>query len=128
MHNVAEHGAAAHWLYKEMPRGDSSLPWLQIIRQWNDQVESAHDFVRLVRAEKPPPPRPASTAPWLRCTSAPPPRRLRDASATASAQVREELLGTRVFVFTRNGRILNLAQPRATSRNLAQSRAISHTL
>ena len=49
-----------------MPRGDSSLPWLQIIRQWNDQVESAHDFVRLVRADQPPP-----TSARLHCTSAP---------------------------------------------------------
>mmetsp|Transcript_9091 Transcript_9091/g.30136 ORF Transcript_9091/g.30136 Transcript_9091/m.30136 type:complete len:691 (+) Transcript_9091:3-2075(+) len=71
MHNVAEYGAAAHWLYKEIPRGPSALPWLQIIHTWRAQVVCAHDFVRLVR---------------------------------------EELLGTRVFVFTRNGRILNLAR------------------
>lgn len=67
MHNVAEYGAAAHWAYKDT----ASLPWLGIIRQWQAQVDCAHDFVQLVR---------------------------------------EELLGTRVFIFTRNGRILNLAR------------------
>ena len=68
MHRVAEHGAAAHWAYKDH---GASLPWLQIIRQWHAQVDCAHEFVQLVR---------------------------------------DELLGTRVFVFTRNGRILNLAK------------------
>ena len=67
MHIVAEHGAAAHWAYKEK---GASLPWLQTIRGW-EKEKSAHEFVQLVR---------------------------------------EELLGTRVFVFTRNGRILNLAR------------------
>ena len=68
MHNIAEFGAAAHWAYKDQA---ASLPWLQIIRQWHLQVDSAHEFMQLVR---------------------------------------QELLGTRVFVFTRNGRILNLAR------------------
>ena len=68
MHLVAEYGAAAHWAYKDEA---ASLPWLQIIRQWQVQVDSAHEFMQLVR---------------------------------------QELLGTRVFVFTRNGRILNLAR------------------
>jgi len=68
MHLVAEYGAAAHWAYKDQA---ASLPWLQIIREWNVQVDSAHEFMQLVR---------------------------------------QELLGTRVFVFTRNGRILNLAR------------------
>ena len=68
MHHIAEHGAAAHWAYKD---GVASLPWLQIIREWQVQVDSAHDFMQLVR---------------------------------------QELLGTRVFVFTANGRILNLAR------------------
>jgi|EP00900_Chrysochromulina_parva_P012872 GTP pyrophosphokinase len=68
MHLVAEYGAAAHWAYKDEA---ASLPWLQIIRQWQVQVDSAHEFMQLVR---------------------------------------RELLGTRVFVFTRNGRILNLAK------------------
>jgi len=74
MHLVAEYGAAAHWAYKDEA---ASLPWLQIIREWQVQVDSAHEFMRLVR---------------------------------------QELLGTRVFVFTRNGassqssRILNLAR------------------
>ena len=68
MHHVAEYGAAAHWAYKDQ---SASLPWLQIIRQWQVQVDSAHEFMQLVR---------------------------------------QELLGTRVFVFTRNGNILNLAR------------------
>jgi len=68
MHHIAEYGAAAHWAYKDQA---ASLPWLQIIRQWQVQVDSAHEFMQLVR---------------------------------------QELLGTRVFVFTRNGRILNLAR------------------
>ena len=66
MHLIAEYGAAAHWAYKD---GASSLPWLEVIREWEAQVDSAQEFMRLVR---------------------------------------QELLGTRVFVFTRNGRILNL--------------------
>ncbi len=70
MHTVAEYGAAAHWAYKEGP-GSASLPWLQIIRDWDDNVEDTNEFVQLVR---------------------------------------QELLGTRVFIFSRNGRILNLAK------------------
>ena len=73
MHSVAEYGAAAHWA-REMQGKDgsaSTLPWLQIIREWQVQVDSAHEFMQLVR---------------------------------------QELLGTRVFVFTANGRILNLAR------------------
>jgi (p)ppGpp synthase/HD superfamily hydrolase len=70
MHTVAEYGAAAHWSYKEGP-GSASLPWLQIIRDWDDNVEDTNEFVQLVR---------------------------------------QELLGTRVFIFSRNGRILNLAK------------------
>ena len=69
MHRVAEYGAAAHWTYKD--ESAASLPWMQIVQTWDAQVDSAHEFVRLVR---------------------------------------QELLGTRVFVFTRNGRILNLAR------------------
>ena len=70
VHTVAEYGAAAHWAYKEGP-GSASLPWLQIIRDWDDNVEDTNEFVQLVR---------------------------------------QELLGTRVFIFSRNGRILNLAK------------------
>ena len=76
MHYIAEYGAAAHWAYKDAA---VSLPWLQIIREWQDTY-SAHEFMQLIR---------------------------------------EELLGTRVFVFTRNGRILNLARG-ATLRDAAR--------
>ena len=68
MHLVAEHGPAAHWAYKD---SSVSLPWLQIIRQWQVQVDSAPEFMQLVR---------------------------------------QELLGTRVFVFLRDGKILNLSR------------------
>ena len=66
MHNIAEHGAAAHWAYKE----DASLPWRQAIMRWKSEQKCAHEFMQLVR---------------------------------------QELLCTRVFVFTEGGRILNLA-------------------
>jgi len=81
MHQVAEYGAAAHWSYKD----PASLPWLQIVRQWQLQVDSAHEFIQLVR---------------------------------------RELLGTRVFVFTRNGRILNLSRG-ATVADAAEEKGVS---
>ncbi len=68
MHRVAELGAAAHWSYKDET---ASLPWLQIIGEWEAQVDSASVFMELVR---------------------------------------NELLGSRVFVFAPQGRILNLAK------------------
>ena len=82
MHHIAEYGAAAHWAYKD---SSASLPWLQIIREWQVQVDSAHEFMQLVR---------------------------------------QELLGTRVFVFTRNGRILNLARG-ATLEDAAKHQSLS---
>lgn len=72
MHRVAELGAAAHWSYKDDSEAvDSALPWLQIIGEWEAQVDSASVFMELVR---------------------------------------NELLGSRVFVFAPQGRILNLAK------------------
>ena len=40
MHRVAEHGAAAHWAYKG-PDQQGGLAWLQVIREWHTQVDSA---------------------------------------------------------------------------------------
>jgi len=68
MHRVAELGAAAHWAYKD---NATSLPWLQVVRQWHNQLNSSSVFMQLVR---------------------------------------NELLGSRVFVFAPQGRILNLAK------------------
>ena len=85
MHTVAEYGAAAHWAYKEGP-GSASLPWLQIIRDWDDNVEDTNEFVQLVR---------------------------------------QELLGTRVFIFSRNGRILNLAKGATLADAASLNRALA---
>ena len=69
MHRVAEYGAAAHWTYKEKADldGDGAVftadrrladrsAWLQVpalrsIAKWEEELESAHEFMQLVRAE-----------------------------------------------------------------------------
>ena len=46
MHQIAEFGTAAHWLYKS---DEHSLSWLQVVKQWNGKVNTTADFLGLVR-------------------------------------------------------------------------------
>ena len=48
MHNIAEHGAAAHW---NRPAEGASLPWRQAIQQWDENHQCAHEFMSNVRRE-----------------------------------------------------------------------------
>eukprot|EP00741_Cyanophora_paradoxa_P017269 tig00020961_g16680.t1 len=73
MHLMAEHGMAAHWLFKEGLQLNRLVPrnyaWLNEIRQWQKEFSSSREFVDAVR---------------------------------------RDLLGSRVFVFTPQGQIVNL--------------------
>jgi len=73
MHQVAEYGMASHWAYTDGKKRKDvyNTPWLSSIKEWQNDILSARDFVD---------------------------------------SVRNELLGKRVFVFLRNGKILNLAR------------------
>ena len=57
MHKIAEHGLAAHWLYKnDQQQGVSrrsyyQTAWLTSLKDWKDEVTSSKDFVEAVRAE-----------------------------------------------------------------------------
>lgn len=79
MHQIAEYGMASHWAYtdgkKRTNGGVYNTPWLSSIKEWQNDMLSARDFVDSVRSE---------------------------------------LLGKRVFVFLRNGKILNLARGATT--------------
>lgn len=71
MHQVAEYGMASHWAYTDGKRRGKNeelfnTPWLSSIKEWQDDLISARDFVD---------------------------------------SVRRELLGRRVFVFLRNGKV-----------------------
>ena len=56
MHEVAEHGIAAHWTYKEGGRpGESSfdakLHWLRNLLSWRQELGNAEDFLEAVKAD-----------------------------------------------------------------------------
>ncbi len=56
MHEVAEHGIAAHWRYKEGARpGESSfdakMHWLRNLLSWRQELGDAQDFVDAVKAD-----------------------------------------------------------------------------
>ena len=57
MHEVAEHGIAAHWRYKEgtRPGGENSfeakLHWLRNLLSWRQEIGGAEDFVEAVKAD-----------------------------------------------------------------------------
>jgi len=55
MHQVAEHGIAAHWRYKEGTQGDTAfeakLAWLRQLMAWQQELSSAQEFVESVKMD-----------------------------------------------------------------------------
>ena len=57
MHQVAEHGIAAHWRYKEGTQGpgdaafDAKLAWLRQLMGWQQELSSAQEFVESVKMD-----------------------------------------------------------------------------
>jgi len=57
MHRLSELGVAAHWRYKEGPRGsndkgfDDKIAWLRSLLEWKDEVAEATDFVDQFKSE-----------------------------------------------------------------------------
>ncbi len=56
MHEVAEHGIAAHWRYKEGSRAseasfDAKLHWLRNLLSWRQELGDAQAFVDAVKAD-----------------------------------------------------------------------------
>tara|TARA_Y100000389_G_scaffold205141_1_gene263978 strand:- start:880 stop:2472 length:1593 start_codon:yes stop_codon:yes gene_type:complete len=48
MHQIAEWGTAVHWGYKST---ESNLSWLQVVRKWDNQVNSSSVFMDRVKKE-----------------------------------------------------------------------------
>ena len=55
MHQLAEYGVAAHWLYKEGKAGDDSfeekMVWMRQILEWQRDVAEAEDFVETLKTD-----------------------------------------------------------------------------
>lgn len=53
MHEVAEHGIAAHWRYKDRSKRDSTaefrVAWLRQLLEWRDDVADASEFVESMK-------------------------------------------------------------------------------
>ncbi|MGH7882683.1 MAG: RelA/SpoT family protein, partial [Candidatus Dormibacteraceae bacterium] len=54
MHQIAEFGIAAHWLYKEKAPDshiDRKLEWLRLLMEWQKEVSDAESFVDAVKVD-----------------------------------------------------------------------------
>lgn len=55
MHQVAEHGIAAHWRYKEGGQADpafeAKLAWLRQLMAWQQELSTAQEFVESVKMD-----------------------------------------------------------------------------
>jgi GTP pyrophosphokinase len=57
MHQVAEHGIAAHWRYKEAagsrhdPQFEAKLAWLRQLMAWQQELSTAQEFVESVKMD-----------------------------------------------------------------------------
>ena len=56
MHQVAEHGIAAHWRYKEGgsrndPQFEAKLAWLRQLMAWQQELSTAQEFVESVKMD-----------------------------------------------------------------------------
>ncbi len=57
MHQIAEFGVAAHWRYKEGPKGkrdvdfEQKIAWLRRLLDWKDNVSDAQEFVDSLKSD-----------------------------------------------------------------------------
>jgi len=53
MHETAEYGVAAHWLYKEDPTkpGDEKVEWLKQLVDWQQDVSDPQEFTQTLKAD-----------------------------------------------------------------------------
>jgi GTP pyrophosphokinase len=55
MHNVAENGIAAHWLYKEgrqqMSKSDRQMVWLRDVLDWQKDMENPSEFLEYLKID-----------------------------------------------------------------------------
>lgn len=55
MHEIAEHGIAAHWRYKAGGKADSTaefrVAWLRQLLEWRDDVADAQEFVESMKTD-----------------------------------------------------------------------------
>ena len=55
MHNIAENGIAAHWLYKEgrqqMSKSDRQMIWLRDVLDWQKDTENASEFLEYLKID-----------------------------------------------------------------------------
>jgi GTP pyrophosphokinase len=57
MHDMAEYGIAAHWIYKidtksgAAARGDEKLKWLRRLLEWQQELEDSGDFVERLKVD-----------------------------------------------------------------------------
>ncbi|MHB0866705.1 MAG: RelA/SpoT family protein [Thermoleophilia bacterium] len=58
MHQTAEYGIAAHWLYKEVGhkkknkgQGDNKLSWLRQMMEWQSETEDPKEFMKTLRID-----------------------------------------------------------------------------
>lgn len=55
MHEVAEHGIAAHWRYKQGsrldPKAEFRVAWLRQLLEWRDEVADAQEFLESMKTD-----------------------------------------------------------------------------
>ncbi len=58
MHRTAEFGVAAHWIYKDAPRGGGGdanttgeLPWIEQLLEWQQEVEEPGDYLESLQID-----------------------------------------------------------------------------
>ena len=55
MHRTAEYGIAAHWKYKEGPRGgddvDETLTWFRQVLEWQQETKEPEEFMEFLRID-----------------------------------------------------------------------------
>src|SRR3954447_508946 len=51
MHETAEYGIAAHWMYKEGAKKDKNVEWLEHLVDWQKELKDPQEFAQSLRAD-----------------------------------------------------------------------------